>query len=123
MIEKRFGPLRSTGYYVTDFVSGPKADEFFQDSSLTKASVISLSEKFVDLFALFKSLGIHHGDCKATNFLIKDDSPWVLDLDAMCECSSPERFKKLYRVDKNRFLLNWQTHPELQRWFDDHLPR
>ncbi len=122
VIEKRIGPLRSTGYYVCDFVAGTNAEAFFQDATVDALVKEQVAGNFVTLFALFYKLNICHGDCKATNFLLKDNEPWVLDLDAMQECSSPARFKKLFQVDRQRFLRNWQTDPELQKWFDDHLP-
>lgn len=123
IIEKRIGPLRYTGYYICDFVEGSNSEDFFQDASLADADLLSASERFVDLFTLFRRLGIHHGDCKATNFLLRNNIPWVLDLDAMYECSSSRRFKKLYQVDRRRFLRNWQNKPALQKWFDTHLPK
>ena len=122
VIEKRIGPLRSTGYYVCDFVAGENAETFFQDDSLDVVAKEQVAENFVQLFGLFHQLNICHGDCKATNFLIEDNEPWVLDLDAMQECSSLACFQKLYQSDRQRFLRNWQTQPELQKWFDDHLP-
>lgn len=122
MIEKRIGPLRSTGYYVCDYVAGVNAEDFFQDANVDAPGKKQVSENFVRLFELFCKLNIVHGDCKATNFLVKDDQPWVLDLDAMQECSSPARFKKLFQIDRQRFLRNWQSQPELQKWFDERLP-
>ena len=123
MIEKRIGPLRSTGYYVCNFVAGAHAEDFFQNDSVDVIAKEQTAENFVRLFSLFSKLNICHGDCKATNFLLRNDELWVLDLDAMHECPSPARFKKLFQVDRQRFLRNWQTDPELQQWFDDHLPR
>lgn len=123
MIEKRIGPLRSTGYYVCDFVDKPRADVFFNDETVPLAIKEQAAKKFVLLFELFKKTGIYHGDCKAANFLPDRDLPWVLDLDAMRECSSNVRFKKLFQEDRKRFLLNWRLLPELQKWFDAHLPR
>jgi tRNA A-37 threonylcarbamoyl transferase component Bud32 len=123
MVEKRIGPLRSTGYYVCDFVDGPRAEVFFHDDTLSAAVKERAAREFVLLFELFKKLGIHHGDCKAANFIPGNDTPWVLDLDAMHECSLNVRFKRLFRVDRKRFLLNWQSLPELQSWFDEHLPK
>jgi len=122
VVEKRIGPLRSTGYYVCDFVDGANAEAFFQDDAVEAPVKEQVTENFAHLFALFYKLNICHGDCKATNFLLKDNEPWVLDLDAMQECSSPTRFKKLFQIDRQRFLRNWQGDPELQKWFDDHLP-
>jgi hypothetical protein len=123
MIEKRFGPLRSTGYYVCDFVAGPRAEVFFLDKTVETSAKEQAARGFVLLFELFRKLGIHHGDCKAANFLPRDNTPWVLDLDAMHECCSQARFKRLFQADRQRFLLNWRSQPELLRWFDEHLPR
>jgi tRNA A-37 threonylcarbamoyl transferase component Bud32 len=122
VLEKRIGPLRSTGYYVCDFVAGLHAEEFFQDETLDATAKGRVAENFVQLFSLFHQLNFCHGDCKATNFLIKDNELWVLDLDAMQECSSPTRFQKLFQADRERFLRNWQSQPELRLWFDDRLP-
>lgn len=122
VIEKRFGPLRSTGYYVCDFVDGRHAKEVFQNDMLPKTARDRLAEQFVRLFGLFCKLKISHGDCKATNFICKDSELWVLDLDSMRESSSSLRFQKLFTKDRQRFLFNWQEWPELQRWFDEHLP-
>jgi tRNA A-37 threonylcarbamoyl transferase component Bud32 len=122
VLEKRIGPLRSTGYYVCDFVAGLHAEEFFQDETLDATAKGRVAENFVQLFSLFHQLNFCHGDCKATNFLIKGNELWVLDLDAMHECSSSAGFQKLFQADRERFLRNWQSQPELQLWFDEHLP-
>lgn len=122
MVEKRIGPFRSKGYYVCDFISGVNAEAFFQSDSVTASVKGQVAERFVCLFRLFHQLHIRHGDCKATNFQIKDNQPWVLDLDAMHEYSSPEGFQKFFRRDRQRFLQNWKSLPPLMRWFDEHLP-
>jgi tRNA A-37 threonylcarbamoyl transferase component Bud32 len=123
MIEKRFGPLRSTGYYVSEFVAGPHAEAFFRDDTLPDKERQQAARSFVELFELLRKLGIRHGDCKATNFLLRDLVPWILDLDAMSECHSGARSERLFRSDRERFLRNWQEQPELQQWFDEHLPQ
>ncbi len=122
VIEKRFGPFRSTGYYVCAFQEGSLASDFFIDDATKGSLCNAAAQNVVRLFSLFRKLGIHHGDCKATNFLVVDDDLSVLDLDAMCEPLSPTRFNKLFQVDRARFLRNWQSHPKLQKWFDEHLP-
>jgi len=123
MIEKRFGPLRSTGYYVSEFIDGPHAESFFRDDTLPDKEKQQAARSFVELFELLRKLGIRHGDCKATNFLLRDLVPWILDLDAMSECRSGARSEGVFRSDRERFLRNWQEQPELQQWFDEHLPK
>lgn len=122
LLEKRFGPLRSTGYYVSDYLAGAHAESFFPSDNVPAAVKGQVADEFVALFDLFRNLGIAHGDCKANNFLIRDNALWVLDLDAMRECFLAACCKRLYRVDRQRFLNNWQSQPELLRWFDEHLP-
>ncbi len=123
MVEKRIGPLRSKGYYVCEFVAGLPAEAFFQADTVPTSVEKQVAERFVLLFTLFRKLNIYHGDCKSTNFLLKDNNPWVLDLDAMHECLSQATFERHFQVDRQRFLLNWQSQPELRRWFDENLPK
>ena len=123
MVEKRIGPLRSKGYYVCEFIAGLPGEDFFQTDTVATSVKEQAAERFVLLFELFRKLNICHGDCKSTNFLLKDNEPWVLDLDAMHECLSRTAFERRFQVDRHRFLLNWQSQPELRRWFDEHLPK
>ena len=123
LLEKRFGPLRSTGYYVSDYLEGAHAEPFLGDKNLPAALKGQVAGEFVALFKLFRKLGIVHGDCKADNFLIRGNTLWVLDLDAMHECFFAARSKSLYRVDRQRFLNNWQAQPGWLRWFDEQLDR
>ena len=122
MIEKRFGPLRSTGYYVCDFVDAANTKQVLLNPEVSDAEKQLLARKYVQLFGLFRQLRIHHGDCKAHNFLYKNNQLWVLDLDAMRECSTAVVYERLFRTDRRRFLRNWETQPELQKWFDERLP-
>ena len=124
MIEKRFGPLRSTGYFVCDFVGGPRAEVLFRDQTVDSCKKEQAAKGFVLLFELFYKLGISHGDCKAANFLPRDQkAPWVIDLDAMHECFSRIHFERLFKADRSRFLCNWRSQPEWLKWFDENLPK
>jgi tRNA A-37 threonylcarbamoyl transferase component Bud32 len=123
MIEKRFGPLRSTGYYVSEFIAEPNAEAFFRDDTIPDIDRQQAARSFVELFELLRKLGIRHGDCKATNFLLRDLVPVILDLDAMSECHPGARSKEFFRCDRERFLRNWKELPQLQKWFDEHLPK
>lgn len=123
VIEKRFGPFRSKGYYVCEYIDAPRAGGFFLNDSVTAAEKQQVRTAFVQMFEQFLKLGICHGDCKAANFLILNNVPWILDLDAMREYRPGTKYKKLYAVDRERFLRNWQPQSELQSWFDDRLPK
>jgi len=123
MAEKRFGPLRLTGYYVCRFVEAPDVAEYFSDGRIEGTPQIQAASTLVRIFELFYNLGIHHGDCKATNFLLKEQEPWVIDLDAMREFNSRQKFLRHYKVDRARFLRNWNQDSTVHEWFDKRLPQ
>lgn len=123
MAEKRFGPLRLTGYYVGRYVEDPDVAEYFSADSIEDTPQIQAATALVRLFELFYNLGIHHGDCKATNFLLNEQHPWVIDLDSMREFNSHQSFLRHYRVDRARFLRNWKPDSKVREWFDKRLPQ
>lgn len=123
MLEKHFGPLRFTGYYVCRYVEAPSVAEYFAHEREVDIHQSREAQALVQMFALFFRLGIHHGDCKATNFLLKEQAPWVLDLDSMGEFRWRSTFLRHYKVDRARFLRNWAEKPVLHKWFDKRLPR
>ena len=123
VIEKRLGPLRWGAYYVCKYIDAPDAAEYFQNMTSVQNTKNTTAKNFITLFGILHSAGIYHGDCKATNFLINNQQPWVIDLDAMREFHSQQSFLRHYHIDRKRFLRNWQEQLELQEWFDDHLPK
>lgn len=122
MAEKRFGPFRFTGYYVCAYVAAPDAGTYFNAAAPVDAEQQRAIDTLTQMFRLLYRLGIHHGDCKATNFLLKDEAPWVIDLDAMREFRSRRNFLRHYKVDRVRFLRNWEPNSAMHRQFDAKLP-
>ena len=124
MIEKRFGPLRRTGYYVCEFVEAPSVAELYHPAAeLSTTAQRVTADNLIQLFTLFFRLGIYHGDCKATNFLVRQSTPWVIDLDAMCEFRRRSTFIRRFHNDRQRFLRNWPSTSALYRRLDERLPR
>ncbi len=122
VIEKRFGPLRLGAYYICEHVEGVDAERFFRHDGPENGAGSPVAGNFVTLFDICKRIGIYHGDCKATNFLISGTKIWVIDLDAMREFKNKNIFLRRFRSDRTRFLQNWQDLPKLHQWFDDNLP-
>ncbi|MCK4502453.1 MAG: hypothetical protein KAU22_05415, partial [Desulfuromonadales bacterium] len=122
-IENRLGPLRLGAYFVCENITAPDALEYFSHQPLEKSIDSKVANNFIVLFNLLHKLGIYHRDCKATNFLIHQYQPWVIDLDAMREFRSRRAFLRRYKADRKRFLANWQAQPQLQQWFDRRLQK
>ncbi|MBN2233132.1 MAG: hypothetical protein JW781_09995 [Deltaproteobacteria bacterium] len=83
VMENRIGPWRRTSYFVSRWVdcSGTAAD-YRREGGPGHQLVL---ERLVRMFRVLCRLGIHHGDGKASNFIIRDEEPWLIDLDAMDE--------------------------------------
>lgn len=75
-----------------------------KDGTFPFASVVA---RFEVLLQSFQTYHISHGDMKASNFVIKDDRLYVLDLDAMKQHRSTEAARTLVMKDHERFSRNW----------------
>lgn len=70
---------------------------------------------------IFRKMADHkitHGDLKATNILIdRNGSPHFIDIDASRIHSNDSSYRAARQKDEERFLRNWEDHPEGQRVF------
>lgn len=116
-LEKRWGPFRQRAYFITEYVAGIEASDFFA-ADYDDAVAACLGPQFETLFKTMDSLNISHGDCKARNFLIVDRALYVIDLDAMRLHRDKQGFIKAQRKDLQRFLKNWDALPKARNIFE-----
>lgn len=121
LMEKRFGPLRRNAYFLTEYVEGIDARAYFaarpQSIAEQQKGVSAMAALLCDLHVL----QVCHGDLKATNFLIADGKPYLMDLDSLRPVRNRRRFRRRFHKDLQRFLQNWADTPELQARFADKL--
>ena len=113
LIEHRFGPFRGTAYFITEYIEGQDALKCLQGLKHTNGEL----EALTSILRGLSESHISHGDLKATNFVMSNQGPVILDLDAMVEHRSKESFKRAFDRDIDRFMQNWQDRPELSRQF------
>ena len=113
--EIRFGPLRNRSFFIYEYIKGKNARQFFLDAKAEEAKIIA--ESIINLFYKLKSLKISHGDMKATNIIIHDDKPFLIDLDSMKWHKRELRFSHAWKKDKKRFMKNWENSPETAKLF------
>ncbi|MCB1645149.1 MAG: serine/threonine protein kinase [Pseudomonadales bacterium] len=113
MIENRLGPIRRTAYFISEYIPGPDALECLQGLDNPDKEMRALAEV---LQQLCKSR-ISHGDLKATNFVMAEDGPVIIDLDAMEEYRDHQQFVRAFNKDLNRFMANWDDRPEIASHF------
>ena len=121
MLEKRVLGLRSTAYFISEFVDGSLADDCLRRPGISAAELADWSEQFAALLRRLRDLGLTHGDFKATNFLCGSDAKlYLIDLDAMRYWPKPgSAFERAVKRDYKRLLANWQDLPEIERSFQN----
>ncbi len=117
MKEKRFGPFRNKAYFICEYIKGPTALDYFQDSQYHNNDKSLMAKKIIEMFSMLKSSMLSHGDMKATNIIIHDNKPFLLDLDSMVARTSKNRFIRAWAKDMKRFMRNWQGLPETTQLF------
>ncbi len=116
MKERRFGPFRNKAYFVCEYLSGEDALHYFQTAGTEDKS--RTAQLIIRLFATLESLMISHGDMKATNIIIRNKEPWLIDLDSMRQHKRKAGFSRAREKDVNRFIRNWQHRSDILAFFE-----
>lgn len=95
-------------YYVSEYVEADNAYNVFTRTPPDAVQLRAISETF----ASWAQAGIEHGDCKTANWIVKDDTVMIVDLDAMREVRKPGD------TDRERFLRDWKNQPQLYSLFN-----
>ena len=117
VLKQRQGLLRPVSYFMMEKVTGSGAERWFQDTKIPVADKRHMSGKIAILIKQMQEQRISHGDMKASNFLITDLGPMIIDLDAMRQHRSERSYRHAWRRDLNRFMRNWCEVPELKELF------
>ena len=119
MIENRTGAIRGTAYLITEYIEGIDSLACLRNMKKPNGELEALAGILKDL----SESKISHGDLKATNFLMAEDGPVIIDLDAMREHKSQASFHRAFSKDLERFMLNWKDQPEVASQFEGLLSR
>jgi len=114
--------LHPTTYFIASHVSGVDAREWFTDASHSVEQLTAMAEKLATVMCQLESLWISHGDLKATNILIVDGAPQLIDLDSMKQHRSFRSFLPALKSDRDRFMQNWAKMPQVEAIFARVLP-
>ncbi len=120
MIEERWGPVVFCSYVVNRFEPGQQALSWFTENA-SNPDAPKLAEKVAEILEVLKRSLVFHGDMKATNILLVDNQPMLIDLDAMKSYKDPAKFRQAGKVDRKRFNRNWEGHPEVQKLFEPYI--
>lgn len=121
MLERRFGPLRGTAYFVSEYVAGQPGNVCFEARPEPSSAVMAA---LIRLFAALKAQRITMGDAKLSNFMFRNEAPHVclIDLDDIRLHGSERDFSRAWSKDRSRFLRNFDNQARWREWFEARLP-
>lgn len=116
MLERRFGPLRRTAYFVSESLDG--VELLSKLSSFQESEKISVVAAMNNAFSLMRQNGLSHGDLKASNLIWQNERIYFIDLDAARQHNCERSWINANRKDRRRFLKNWQADEQLLSLFE-----
>ncbi|HYG12507.1 MAG TPA: lipopolysaccharide kinase InaA family protein [Methylophilaceae bacterium] len=117
LVENRRGPLRRAAWFISQYMEAPDAATFFADANRTGVEKAEAVERIAQLFHKLYLLQLVHGDLKASNILVKDGRPVLIDLDAMHHYRCRHWFRRRHARDLRRFMQNWQRDVAMRQLF------
>jgi len=112
--ERRLRRLKGRSYFVCEFIAGETLDRALSRRDGHRAYLV---ERAASIVRRLRRHRIAHGDLKATNFVVRDDRLYLVDLDAMKQGPGPAVDAALSK-DQQRFMRNWADDPTLSREFE-----
>jgi tRNA A-37 threonylcarbamoyl transferase component Bud32 len=118
LLEQRyfFNLLRGKSYFLSEYIEAPTVDFVFA-AEADKAKRAELVKQLVEMFYRLYLLQISHGDMKASNIMIVDEKPLLIDLDSMQQHRFGLIAKHQHARDLRRFMRNWQHDEALTNAF------
>ena len=122
MSEERHGPFLNASYYISEFIDGQIMADFYEEGQPQELWE-TVSEQIEDILVTFPKVFMTHGDFKATNFIIKNNHPVLIDLDSVTLYRNKHLFKSSYSRHIDRFEQNWKVRPTAEKHFKPFIAR
>jgi RIO-like serine/threonine protein kinase len=114
--EQRFGTA-ARAMFVARKVDAVDCREFFNGCQAMTPAIAGVIDSLVELFIKLKHLSISHGDTKATNILLLEGSPCLIDFDSMHFHTNRASLERHHHKDIQRFMRNWRGHYVVEQQF------
>ena len=115
LLEKRLCFLGSKSYLITEYIEGSPLGEYLRDTPKIKNFIEMGALK--NTFSKLSKAQLSHGDLKASNLMISNKKPIIIDLDSMREYSSKRTFRRAFKCDLERFIENFKAQPAIRKEF------
>jgi len=120
-LERRWGPFRSTSYYILEYIDGTDLYRLITSDRSKEINIEALSIKFGEMLKLLADANMSHGDFKATNFIVAGKKLYIIDIEGMRKHSCRWSLKRSLKRDCRRFMKNWKHIPKVASAFQNQI--
>ena len=120
-LEKRWGPFRSTSYYISEYIDGTDLYRLITSDRSKEINIEALSIRFGEILNLLADTCMSHGDFKATNFIVAGEKLYLIDIEGMREHICRWSLRRALKRDCRRFMKNWADMPEVAGVFQNQI--
>lgn len=113
---KKFS-LNYQSWYICRFEEGLTCEEYFLNATSFTPSMKNTISSIVELFIAMGECQVSHGNFKASNLIISQDGPCLIDLDTMSYCSNKKKAEQKWREDLVNFMHNWWQRHDIEKQF------
>ncbi|MBW2737507.1 MAG: hypothetical protein JRE64_01390 [Deltaproteobacteria bacterium] len=122
-LERRWGPFRSTSYYISEYIDGTDLYRLITSDRSKEINIEALSIRFGEILKLLADTCMSHGDFKATNFIVAGEKLYLVDIEGMREHICRWSLRRALKRDCRYFMKNWTNLPEVARIFHNQIKK
>jgi tRNA A-37 threonylcarbamoyl transferase component Bud32 len=120
-LERRWGPFRSTSYYISEYIDGTDLYRLITSDKSREINIEALSISFGEMLKLLADANMSHGDFKAANFIVAGKKLYIIDIEGMRKHSCRWSLRRSLKRDCRRFMKNWKDIPKVARAFQNQI--
>jgi len=115
MIEERWGIFRRRSYFICPFIDGIDARHFFAEDMQPNDNWPIAVENICLMLKKLADNKLSHRDLNLSNIILVNNTPYLLDLDAMTHNKNTWIAKRAAKKELQRFMQNWENIPKPHR--------
>lgn len=113
---KKMG-LNYQSWYISRYQEGLTCEEYFLNSASFTPSMRNTVSAIVEMFIALRECQLSHGKFTASNILIVNNQPCLIDLDSMSYHGNKNKAVKKWRMDLQTFMENWWERYDIDKQF------
>ncbi len=113
-VQEYIGVFKLGSWYICRFEEGVLLSSYLEEGAVIP---MHIDHAISSLFGQMASARLSHGDMKATNLIVNNNSVCLIDLDAARYYQKKAPWLKAITKDWNRLLKNWRSNTVLYQSF------